>query len=166
MGDPFSVASGAVGIISLGLQVCTQLVSYCQAWNDCEDDIQQLGNRASSLRVPLKQLRELIEETRLSDPETSSDLEEKAMHLEGSVRKLQKKLDTCKPVLDDFASKVRTQMKKATHLFRKDMLCGMEKDLDAIQQTLQTALDMYVVDLKRDGALLRLTLLTETCSGK
>lgn len=145
MGDPLSVASGAVGIISLGLQVCTQLVSYCQACKDYGDDIQKLGTTAASLRVPLKQLRELIEETRLSDPETAGDLEEKAMHLEDSVRKLQNKLDTCKPVLDDFAGKVHTQMKKATHLFRKDMLCGMEKDLEAIQQTLQTALNMYMM---------------------
>ncbi|KAJ5714466.1 uncharacterized protein N7483_011647 [Penicillium malachiteum] len=146
MGDPFSTASSAVGIISLGLQVCTQLVSYCQAWKDFGNDIQKLGKKAACLRVSQKQLRDLIEKTRLSDPETAADLEEKAMHLEQSVRKLQTKLDMCRPVLNDFSSKIRSQMKKATHIFRNDILHDMENDLDGIQQALQTALSMYVLN--------------------
>ncbi|KAJ6021250.1 hypothetical protein N7540_006754 [Penicillium herquei] len=146
MAELFSTASGAVGIISLGLQVCDKLVTYCQAWKDFGDDIQKLGKRAASLRVLLKRLRDLIEDTRLSDPETAADLEEKAMDLEESVRKLQTKLDMCKPVLNDFPSKFRSQMKRATHIFRKDILYDMESDLNGIQQALRTALSMCVVD--------------------
>lgn len=61
MSDPVSVAGSAVGVISLGIQVCQQIVSYCQSWRGYDQDIQKVASKADGLRTPLKKLREMIE---------------------------------------------------------------------------------------------------------
>ncbi|KAL3488605.1 hypothetical protein BJX62DRAFT_239957 [Aspergillus germanicus] len=54
MADPFSIAGSTVGVVSL----------------DADQDIQSISNKAAGLRVPLKTLRDILEEYEFSDPET------------------------------------------------------------------------------------------------
>ena len=63
MSDPFSIASGAVGIISLGIQLCKQITDYAEAWRSYDEDIEIIGLKAESLKGPLKQLRDFVEDT-------------------------------------------------------------------------------------------------------
>ncbi|KAL3469151.1 hypothetical protein BJX99DRAFT_265470 [Aspergillus californicus] len=58
MADPFSIAGSTVGVVSLGLQVCNTLVTYCRSVKDADQDIQTIANKAAGLRVPLKTLRD------------------------------------------------------------------------------------------------------------
>lgn len=74
MSDPFSVAAGAVGVISLGIQLCKEISSYTEAWQGYDGDIQSIGLTAESLKIPLKRLRDLVEDTRLTDPEIGTIL--------------------------------------------------------------------------------------------
>ncbi|KAJ5100674.1 hypothetical protein N7456_006726 [Penicillium angulare] len=141
MSDPFSVASGAVGVISLGLQVCGQIVSYAQAVRGQNDDIQYLATKAEQLRAPLKDLRELIEETKDSSPETANDLKEKTKILRSYVESLEKKVEEAKPVASQSINgKARAGFKKAVYPFKKDALFEIGACLDGMQETLQTTL--------------------------
>lgn len=150
MSDPLSVAASAVGIISLGLQVCKEIVSYCEAWRGYDEDIQRIATKAHELRLPLQQLRALIEDPRLDDPDILKDLEGKAFNLQTTVVKLQKTIDKFKPALSDSVpDKIRAQLKKASYPFRKDTLREIENDLQGMQIDLQTTLDMSV---KRGGS--------------
>ena len=143
MSDPLSVASSAVGIISLGLQLCSQIVSYCQAWQGCNHDVQNMASRAEGLRTPLKKLRELIEDSRLTDPMIAGDLEEKALSLQHIIQRLEKKTKEYTPVgPKNTPDKFRVSIKKAGYFFQKDVLRDMINDLDGIQIVLQTTLDM------------------------
>lgn len=143
MDDAFSATANAVGIISLGLQACDQIISYCQAWSNYSNDIQRLATKADSLRVPLKRLRDLIEDAQLTDPKIADDLETKAFDLQDSVERLRDKLERYQPVLDTFPDRVRTQLNEAAHPFHRDSLRDMENDLDGMEQSLQTTLEMY-----------------------
>jgi hypothetical protein len=98
MSDPFSVAAGAVGVISLGIQLCKEISSYTEAWQGYDIDIESIGLKAESLKTPLKRLRDLVEDTRLTDPEIANDINEKALGLEHQVKRLEKKLNQIKPV--------------------------------------------------------------------
>ena len=97
MSDPFSVAAGAVGVISLGIQLCKEISSYRDAWQDYDADIKSIGLKAESLKAPLKRLRDLVEDTRLTDPEIANDINEKALGLERQVKRLEKSLTRSSP---------------------------------------------------------------------
>lgn len=149
MSDPLSVAGTAVGIISLGLQVCKEIVSYCEAWRGYDEDIQRIATGASELRLPLQQLRYLIEDPSLDDPEILKDLAGKAFRLEETVVRLRNTIDRLKPILSDSVpDKIRAQVKKASYPFQKNALRDVASDLERIQSVLQTTLSMLVYRVK------------------
>lgn len=154
MSDPLSVAGSAVGIVSIGLQVCKNIVSYCEAWRGYNEDIQRIASKARELQLPLQQLHYLIADPHLDDPEILEDLERKALGLERTVVKLRQTIDRLKPVLSDSVpDQIRTQMKKASYPFRKDTLREIANDLDGMQITLQTTLSMFVYRVKGEDTL-------------
>ncbi|KAF7519774.1 hypothetical protein PCG10_009817 [Penicillium crustosum] len=141
MSDPLSVAGTAVGIISLGLQVCGKIVSFCQAWRGFNEDIQNIGQKADGLRMPLRALRELIEDIRTTDPAIASDLENKAKSIEHVIKRLKTATDRYASTTSDPDS-FRFQLKKGAYPFRKEGFREMASDLDSIQVVLHTALQM------------------------
>ncbi|CAI7599445.1 unnamed protein product [Penicillium pancosmium] len=150
MSDPFSVAGSAVGVISLGLQVCGKIVNYTQAVRGQNDDIQNLASKAENIRCSLKQLRELIEETRDDSPDFASDLEVQAFGLKANVEKLRAKIEQYKPVATEtFQDKARSTFKKVIYPLKKEALFEIGGCLDGMQATLRTALSIF--ELKQDS---------------
>ncbi|KGO77406.1 hypothetical protein PITC_047790 [Penicillium italicum] len=138
------LAGTAVGIISLGLQLCQGIVSYSEAWRGYDDEIQNARNKAKALRMLLKTLRDTIEELQQTRPEVAADLEEKAMSMQNSIEKLRKIVDRFKPARSEaFPEKVRTQLKKSVYYFQRESLQDMQNHLDQIQNVLQTTLLIY-----------------------
>lgn len=144
MSDPFSVAAGAVGVISLGIQLCKEISSYTEAWKGYDVDIESIGLKAESLKTPLKRLRDLVEDTRLTDPEIANDINEKALGLEHQVKRLEKKLNQIKPVFSDKPTdKFRNKLKKAAYpVISRDALRDIHSNLDSMQSTIQMTLAM------------------------
>jgi hypothetical protein len=143
MADPFSAASSAIGVISLGLQIAQQLVKFCQAYQSYDEDAQRIEYKAESLRRPLKALREIIEDAQISNPELASDLSEKALGLQGMVNRLKVTIERHLPIIPDgFPEKIKGQLKKVVYPFRRGSLREMFDDLDGIQNALQTTLSM------------------------
>ncbi|KAJ5493825.1 hypothetical protein N7463_009912 [Penicillium fimorum] len=138
-----AVAGTAVDITSLGLQVCGEIVSFwfCQAWRGFNEDIQNIGQKANGLRMPLRYLRQLIEDFRTTDPMIASDLEEKAKSIEQAIKRLKAATDRYSSTASDQDS-LWFQLKKAAYPFRKEGLCDMASDLDSVQRVLDTALLM------------------------
>ncbi|KAL1883235.1 hypothetical protein Daus18300_000293 [Diaporthe australafricana] len=54
--DPLSLASGAGGLVSLGITICNGLISYCRSYRSREDDISILQGNAERLRRQLEVL--------------------------------------------------------------------------------------------------------------
>ncbi|KAJ5520298.1 hypothetical protein N7463_000751 [Penicillium fimorum] len=156
------LAGAAVGIISLGLQVCQGIVSYSQAWRGYDEKIQNTRNKAESIRILLKTLRETIEELQQTRPEVAADLEEKAMRMRSSIDKLRKIIDRFKPARSEvFLDKVRTQLKKSVYYFQKDNLQDMQNHLDQIQNVLQTSLLIYNWQDQRESRAMQISIYEE-----
>lgn len=87
----------------------------------------------------------MIEETRITQPETSADLSEKAMSINASIARLQEILKRYGPTgaSDNFSGKARDQLKRAVYHFRKDALRDMAANLDSMQNALNTTLLVY-----------------------
>ncbi|KGO37124.1 hypothetical protein PEXP_001490 [Penicillium expansum] len=138
------LAGTAVGIISLGLQLCQGIVSYSEVWRGYDEEIQNTNNKAKALRMLLKTLRDTIEDLQETRPEVAADLEEKAMSMHSSIEKLRKIVERFKPARPEaFPEKVRAQLKKSVYYFQKDSLQDMQNHLDQIQNVLQTSLLIY-----------------------
>lgn len=139
------LAGTAVGIISLGLQLCQGIVSYSEAWRGYDEEIQNTNNKAKALRTLLKTLRDTIEDLQETRPQVAADLEEKAMSMHSSIEKLRKIVERFKPARSEaFPEKVRAQLKKSVYYFQRDSLQDMQNHLDQIQNVLQTSLLMWV----------------------
>lgn len=145
MSDPLSVAGSAVGIVSLGLVVCREIVDYGRAYRDFGDDIQSMVTKAESLCVPLNALEEIIKETEVTEPDAAADLSNKITGINGCAKRIQDTLQRYGPksAPDGFSDKTKDQLKKAVYHFRKHALKDMMADLDSMQITLQTALHVY-----------------------
>ncbi|CAG7958813.1 unnamed protein product [Penicillium olsonii] len=150
MSDPLSVAGSAVGIISLGLQVCGEIVSYCQAWRGFDEDIQRITEKADGLCMPLKGLREIIEYAQRNSHAEASDLESKTQSLQQAILRLKSATDRCASTGSITPNGIRYQLKKATYPFKKDGLREISTDLDSIQMLLHTTLHIYSIQNLRD----------------
>ncbi|KAE8135975.1 hypothetical protein BDV38DRAFT_284450 [Aspergillus pseudotamarii] len=145
MSDPFSIAGGAVGIISLGIQLCKEIISYAAAWRGHDDDIQAVGMKAEELQTALKALHEIVEGVRLTDPAVARDLNQKAISLQCQIEKVKRHIDQYRPALPDSSiSKFRNKLKKAAYpITARDALCSMKADMDSMQSTIQTVLAIF-----------------------
>ncbi|KAI9747499.1 MAG: hypothetical protein M1835_002063, partial [Candelina submexicana] len=60
MVDPFSVAGSAAGIVSLGLQVCGGLITYCRAWRSHDKDVEETLEKLTELHFTLKHVADIL----------------------------------------------------------------------------------------------------------
>ncbi|KAK4909462.1 hypothetical protein LTR66_017491, partial [Elasticomyces elasticus] len=145
MSDPLSVAGSAVGVISLGLVVCGEIVDYGRAYRDYDEDIRSITAKAESLNETLEDLKDAIKLTQTSQPRTALRLSNKVIGIKEHITRLKSVLKRYGPgdPVEGFARKARNQVKKSVYHFRKDVLREMAADLDSLQNTLQTALLVY-----------------------
>jgi hypothetical protein len=57
MGDPFSVAGSAVGVISLGLTVCQGLLTYYGQFKAYDEEIRDVSNHNQKFREHVEGVR-------------------------------------------------------------------------------------------------------------
>lgn len=56
MSDPISVAGSALGVVSVGIQVCQGLLSYYNAWRSYNSQISHCYNTIEGLNATLENL--------------------------------------------------------------------------------------------------------------
>lgn len=66
--DPFSVATGSAGLVSLGITICDGLFTYCRTYKSRESDLKVLGDHSRKLQALLR----LIEKRLQSGPADAS----------------------------------------------------------------------------------------------
>ena len=161
MSDPFSVAGSAVGVISLALFVCGEIVDYGRAYRGYDEDIHNVTAKAKSLSETLEALEEAIQCTQATQPKAATDLSTKVIGIKEHIARLESVLKRYGPVKTNgrVAQKTRNHVKKTVYAFRKDALRAMAADLDSLQTNLQTALSVYAKAMyylgieDRDGKL-------------
>ena len=145
MTDPLSLTGSAVGIISLGLSLCKTIVRYAQDVQGQSDDMKYLATKASNIRILLKNLRELIEETENDLPDVAVDFDSKALglqvyldRLKGPIEKYKRAQDAVKSV----RSKARRTWETAIYHFKEEELFEVRDCLQSMEMDLNTALNV------------------------
>jgi predicted nucleic acid-binding Zn-ribbon protein len=145
MSDPLSITGSAVGVISLGLYLCGEIARYAQNVQGQTDDMQYLATKATNIRSLLKNLRELIDETRSDLPDVAEDLESKVLGLQVYLDKLKRpieKYEQAQAATKRVRIRARSTLNKAIYHFKKEELFEVRDCLQSMEIDLTTALDV------------------------
>ncbi|KAL6352657.1 hypothetical protein LRP88_13126 [Fusarium phalaenopsidis] len=143
MGDPLSVAGSAVGIISLGIQVCQGLVQYADAVRGQQRDVDDGMDEDRSLLTVFKSLEQTIARIETDSPENAKPLLEHLRQAEAKLRSLEEVLtEVGIPV--NTSSSIKGKMKEtyrvAIYPMKKSKLEGARQSVQSLLGILTTAL--------------------------
>ncbi|KAF5491863.1 Ankyrin repeat and KH domain-containing protein 1 [Colletotrichum siamense] len=137
MSDPFSIASGVVGIVSLGLEVVKGLHEYCSTLKDQSADIARVHDSLLRLHDLLGNLRKQLDARRFR----SDDVIILAC-IEGRILQCKECIEELKKVADKFnqshnngfRAALKAKVRRATYPFQRSTLQKLEGNVDSIFQ--------------------------------
>jgi Asp-tRNA(Asn)/Glu-tRNA(Gln) amidotransferase C subunit len=139
MADPFSVAGSAVGVVSLGIQICMVLERYVSGVKEAKDKTEQIVAETEELANLLELLESIISKVDQSQAVSAT---------RSGITSCAKAISTIKKKLrpDDQASSDRIRsslkglVKRLAFPFKEAEIKYWKDVLNTIQQSLQTAL--------------------------
>ena len=145
MADPLSVAGSAVGVVSLGLFLCKELVSYYRSWSSQNQDVQDIISRIEQLANILEILKGSL--NRLSESGYAaalSQVESSVLSCSNAMTKLQETLEKChrNPKPDSPVDMFIVQTKRLLFPFRKDTLENLKSTGREFRENLTLALSV------------------------
>ncbi|EQB55667.1 hypothetical protein CGLO_04371 [Colletotrichum gloeosporioides Cg-14] len=137
MSDPFSIASGVVGIVSLGLEVVRSLYEYCSTLKDQSSKIARIHDNLSRLHDLLSNLRRQLDARRFrsGDIIILACIEGRILQCKGFIEELKEVADTFNQSQNDgLRAALKTKMRQATYPFQQSTLQKLEENVDNIFQ--------------------------------
>ncbi len=148
MGDPLSVAASVAGLVSLGIQVCQQLINYYQSVSI------QTSQTAKTVRS-LRELSETLEgvsnslERRKFKPEQMElmkIIENSIEECKDSTLDLQEELNTfnseSRP--DSLKGKIRQNARRMAYPFKESTLLSLREHVQDIRENLALAIQSCI----------------------
>ncbi|RMX74849.1 hypothetical protein D0869_12191 [Hortaea werneckii] len=137
------VAGSAVGIASLGIQVCQGLIAYIDSWKDYGYDVAEARNSISDLHDTLALLEDNLQTGGL-DVQREARITNCVQSCKDGIQDLATKLDDLqkysKP--DGLRQKARAEIQKAVYPFRKDTLTKLRGNVADVRERLKLALQV------------------------
>ena len=147
MGEPLSIAAGTAGIVSLGLQVCGGLITYCKAWRHHDKNIAEALERLTDLDLTFKALDEIIVVVETLDDDTTDSLRvarDKIYSCTANMNKLHSILVECESISQPAGvfDKIHNVRLRSTAFFNKDRFQGLRNSITDTQHKLGTAMEI------------------------
>lgn len=148
MGDPISVAGSAVGVISIGIQVCQGLLSYYHAWRSYNGQVSHVYNKIEGLNATLENLQLSFEKLGSNTPAAQNVIRNIAS-CEVGVKALGTTLEKFSSIKvpQGVREKLHSYSLQTMFPFRQDTLKSMKDLVTDLQNNLDSALqvlEMYV----------------------
>ncbi|KAI0966044.1 hypothetical protein F4678DRAFT_451153 [Xylaria arbuscula] len=162
MGDPFSMATGAIGIVSLGIQVCGGVSEYLSAVKHRNEELAAAWDSARTQAANFEWLDEFITRIRAERPEDANHLLRRLEDARGPVNKLRdvvaalaglppgmvptlqnaagSSLSTITKSTGGIKEKAREVGRAMTYKFHQDSVKDLQKALQHVSISLQTAM--------------------------
>ena len=135
----FAAAPGAAGLVSLGLQVCSGLLTYCKTIKSRDKDLEAISVRLRGLFNVLEVLESVLTSSDLAQRPSFGVVEESILVCGDSIRDLEKVRDACRKV---GTSSISTQFGRATYPFRRTEITSLNSTLNDLQSNLGLALQV------------------------
>ena len=136
------VAGSAVGVISLGIQVCQGLKSYYDNWTSFDDDIAHLHAKIDGLRDTLEILEHVLFKFRNSNPDMVADVEMKISSSIKSIRKLEEIITKYHSPMsaNTIQQKGYRLLQRTFYPLKKATLQELKNNVTDLEHNLQTSL--------------------------
>lgn len=136
-------AGSAVGIASLGIQICQGLLTYYDGWKDYEPDIASARDSIADLHETLALLKESLEDGSL-EAKRCERVKACLKSCEGGLQELSAKLEDLKKHENPtgFRQKARSQIQRSWYPFRKDTLAKLRANVADVRERLKLALQV------------------------
>lgn len=145
MTDPFSVAAGAAGLISLGVKVTESLVEFYTTYKNQDSDVARLANKLEDLLHIFRILHDTLQ-SRKFRPNDQSLVEKVESFIHRCQDLIQELRDECNKLEKASKNSIKDMIKitgrRAAYPFRKSTLQKLDEDIDDIRDNLSLALDM------------------------
>jgi len=136
----FGVAGSAVGVISLGIQVCQGLLQYYGAWKDVREDVASMCSSVENLAGTLTVLEQTVKDKSLSGD--TKNVQSSIAACETGIQELQRKLIKVQKVQgSDTISKLHDQGRRLLYPFRESTLIKLKEIVSDIRANLNLAVD-------------------------
>ena len=144
MVDPLSIVGSTAGIVSLGLQVCGGLITYCRAWRSHDKDIEEVLDKLTDLESTLKTLTGILSIVEGLDDNRTNTLQAARPKIHSCVTNLEKLRlalidfeSICQPtgVLD----KIHNVRLRGMSFFNREKLKGLGRSATETQVNLSDA---------------------------
>ncbi|KAI8292980.1 Ankyrin repeat and KH domain-containing protein 1 [Colletotrichum sp. SAR 10_98] len=149
MSDPFSIASGVAGIVSLGLEVVKGFYEYYSTLKDQSSDIARIYDSLSRLRDLLGNLRRQLDARRFRSDEINflACIEGRILQCKGCIEELKKVADKFNHAQNDgLKAAVKAKLRQAAYPFQQSTLQKLEKNVDSIFQQVFFSLQLLQIE--------------------
>lgn len=147
MGEPFSAAASTASFVSLGIQVCGGLISYCRAWKSHDKKIEEAQARLTDLELTLKNLSSILPMIESLDDSTAESLHgarQKIRSCTAALNKLNDALFETESISQPagILDKLHNVRVRSTWLFNKERLEGFRGSVAQTQSNLRSAIQI------------------------
>ena len=133
-------ASGAAGLISLGLTVCDGLLKYYNSWKDAETDARRMYGSIETLKQTFAALKDTLEEPCL-DKDLVHRVEQSIERCKGGINNLGKKLEKINMTADQQSgkrnTKISSKLQRALYPFKESTLAKLKEISNELLENLQ-----------------------------
>lgn len=156
------VAGTAVGVASLGIQVCQGLLTYYDAWKAYDHDITSTYNAIADLRETLTILETMLKQE--GDTEIVRRVETCVNNCKDALVELDKKRESLQKYSqpEGLRQKMRAGLQRSWYPFKKDTLDALKASVTDVQKRLKLALQVLQLDRGTESQKLVLKLLSQT----
>jgi hypothetical protein len=146
------VAGSAIGIASLGIQVCQGLLAYYDSWKGYNSDITTAYNCVSDLCKTFKLLEETVDRQSL-DPARSERVEQCLGSCVSSLEKLKKKLQKLQTHLTPSGLRQKTwsELQRLYYPFKESTLAKIREIVTDLREHLSLAVQVLHLDLSSNS---------------
>jgi hypothetical protein len=144
MSDPVSIASGAAGLISLGLTLCQGLVQYYDAWKHQDRDIGNVSSRLVVLKDILELLVTMLPNLDRAGTSLAARVENCLLACLDGMAVLDKTLERCRSssTPSSFSDRAHATGRRAMFPFRKSTIRSLTSALLLLETNLGLALQV------------------------
>ncbi|KAL9485361.1 hypothetical protein ACSS6W_004150 [Trichoderma asperelloides] len=148
MAEALGVASGVVGIVSFGIQLCQGLLDYYGSWKDAESEVTATYNSIQDLTKILLLVKSSIDK---QDPESEIivKIHDSITLCEGGITNLDKKLQKIRKfsLSDTVGERLLSQARRALYPFKKSTLIKLQEIVGDLQDRLHLTLTTLDINI-------------------
>ena len=142
MADPISISGSVVGVISLGITLCSGIAQYYSTWKDREQECASLLGFLDRLSTTLALIEQKIT-GRTFDPETVDNVTKAIIDARGPIHELEKRLTKLK---GSKTNKIATEIRMTIYPLKSTTLQKLKNNIVEIRNSLSLATQCLQID--------------------